>query len=71
MGKQTIVTCDSCGVDVWGKRYFTLSIQTINNGKQKRNPSIYLCPKCMRETKLAMLLMDIELADKAESEIEI
>lgn len=30
-------------------------------GKQTMNPVIYLCPKCFRETKLAMLLIDIEV----------
>ena len=60
MGKQTIVTCDSCGTDVFGQRYFTLNIRKVIHGKQTMNPAIYLCPKCFRETKLALLLLDIE-----------
>ncbi len=60
MGKQTIVTCDSCGVNVYGQKYFTLNIRKVINGKQTMNPAIYLCPKCFRETKLALLLLDIE-----------
>ena len=59
MGKQTIVTCDSCGVDVFSKKYFTLNIRKVIHGKQKMNPAIYLCPKCFRETKLALLLWDM------------
>lgn len=61
MGKQTIVTCDSCGVDVFNKKYFTLNIRKVIHGKQTINPAIYLCPKCLRETKLAMLLIDKEV----------
>lgn len=61
MGKQTIVICDSCGVDVFSKKYFTLNIRKIIHGKQTMNPAIYLCPKCFGDTKLAMLLKDIEV----------
>lgn len=61
MGKQTIVVCDSCGVDVYNKKYFTLNIRKIIHGKQTINPTIYLCPKCLKETKLAMLLIDKEV----------
>lgn len=60
MGKQTIVTCDRCGLDVFGQKYFTLNIRKVIHGKQSMNPAIYLCPKCFRETKLTLLLLDIE-----------
>jgi hypothetical protein len=60
MGKQTIVTCDSCGADVFGQKYFTMNIRKVIHGKQTINPAIYLCPKCFRGTKLALLLCDIE-----------
>ena len=33
-------------------------------GKQGNNPSIYLCPKCFRETKLALLLFGSECGDE-------
>lgn len=59
MGKRTIVTCDSCGVDVFGQKYFTMNIGKVIYGKQTMNPAIYLCPKCFRETKLALLLCDM------------
>lgn len=59
MGKEFKVTCDSCGVDVWSKKYFTLNIRKVINGKQTINPAIYLCPKCFRETKQALLLCDL------------
>ena len=72
MGKQTVVTCDCCGVDVYSKKYYVLAIQTINRGVQKKNPSIYLCPKCFRDTKLALLLLGCEdvtvCADSTPSE---
>lgn len=60
MGKEIKVTCDSCGTDVWGNKYYTLNIRKVIHGKQTINPSIYLCPKCFRETKLALLLADVE-----------
>jgi len=60
MGKEIIVTCDSCGVNVYGQKYFTLNIRKVISGKQTMNPAIYLCPKCFRATKLALLLLDIE-----------
>lgn len=60
MGKQTTVTCDCCGVDVYGKKYFTMMIRKVLQGKQTINPAIYLCPKCFRETKLALLLADVD-----------
>ena len=43
MGKEIIVTCDSCGTDVYGQKYFTLNIRKVINGKQTMNPAIYLC----------------------------
>lgn len=58
MEKETRVTCDCCGIDVFGKKYFTLNIRKVIHGKQTLNPAIYLCPKCFRETKLALLLFD-------------
>lgn len=60
MGREIKVTCDSCGEDIYGKKYFTLNIRKVIYGKQTRNPAIYLCPKCFRETKLALILMDTE-----------
>ncbi len=60
MGKEMRVTCDSCAVDVYGKKYYTLCIRNVNKGKQGMNPTIYLCPKCFRETKLQMLLFGAE-----------
>lgn len=68
MGKQTIVTCDSCGIDVYGQRYFTLNIRKIMYGKQTMNPAIYLCPKCFRETKLALLLCDMPEVNSGEQD---
>lgn len=59
MGKEIKIICDGCGIDVWGKRYFTLNIRKVASGKQQMHPAIYLCPKCFRETKLAMLLCDL------------
>lgn len=64
MGKQTVITCDSCGTEVWGKKYFTMNIRKIIQGKQTINPAIYLCPNCFRETKLALLLVDMETGTK-------
>jgi hypothetical protein len=34
MGKETKITCDSCGTDVWGQRYFVLNIRKVMHGKQ-------------------------------------
>lgn len=59
MGRETKVTCDSCGVDVYRQKYFVLNIRKIITGKPTINPAVYLCPKCFRETKLALLLCDI------------
>ncbi|MDL2205345.1 hypothetical protein LJC33_00355 [Eubacteriales bacterium OttesenSCG-928-N13] len=64
MGKETRVTCDSCGVDVFSKKYFTLNVRKVAHGKQTINPLIYLCPKCFRETKLALLLFGTEAAEE-------
>ena len=58
MGKEKRVTCDFCGIDGFGKKYFTLNIRKAIHGKQTLNPVIYLCPKCFREIKLALLLFD-------------
>ena len=68
MGKQTMVTCDACGIDVYHKQYFTLNVRKVIHGKQTLNPAIYLCPKCFRETKLALLLCDIEGATGGKNE---
>lgn len=59
MGKEIRVTCDACGTDIYGKKYFTLNIRKVIHGKQTLNPAIYLCPNCFRETKLALLLCDL------------
>ena len=63
MGKQITVTCDSCSIDIYGKKYYTMNIRKVTQGKQTINPAIYLCPVCFRETKLAMLLLDGELKE--------
>ncbi len=68
MGKEIKVTCDSCGVDVYGQKYFTMNIRKIIHGKQTHNPAVYLCPKCFRETKLALLLCDMDMSEKEEGE---
>lgn len=68
MGKQTVITCDSCGIDVYGQRYFTLNIRKIVYGKQAMNPAIYLCPKCFRVTKLALLLCDMPEVNSGEQD---
>ena len=59
MGKEIKIVCDACGADVYGKRYFTLNIRKVISGKQTRHPAIWLCPKCFKETKLALLLCDM------------
>ena len=64
MGKETTVTCDSCGEHVYHLKYFTLNVHKVIHGKQTLNPSIYLCPKCFRETKLALLLSDMPETEK-------
>ncbi len=69
MGKEIKVTCDGCGTDVFGKRYFTLNIRKVQHGKQQLHPAVYLCPKCFRETKLALLLCDIgETSEEVKNE---
>ena len=67
MGKEIKVLCDCCGTDVYGQRYYTLCIRKIIHGKQTINPTLYLCPKCFRETKLSLLLCDIDNTDKGDS----
>lgn len=59
MGKEIKVTCDSCGVDVHGLKYFTLNIRRVAQGKQTIHPAVYLCPHCFRKTQLDLLLDDI------------
>ncbi len=65
MGKEIKVICDSCGVDMYQQKYFTLNIRKVIHGKQTKNPAIYLCPNCFRKTKLALLLCDM---DESEGE---
>lgn len=59
MGREIKVTCDSCGKDVYGSKYVTLAIRKVIKGKQTKFPTIWLCPKCYRETRLAMVLSDM------------
>ena len=59
MGKETKILCDACGVDVFKQKYFVLNIRKVIHGNQTLNPAVYLCPKCFRETKLALLLCEI------------
>lgn len=66
MGKEIVVTCDSCGVNVYGKTYVTLNIRKVSHGKQMKHPAIWLCPKCFKETKLALLLCGIENTEDKE-----
>ncbi len=66
MGKEIVVTCDSCGVNVYGKTYVTLNIRKVSHGKQTKHPAIWLCPKCFKETKLALLLCGIENTEDKE-----
>lgn len=66
MGKEIVVTCDSCGVNVYGKTYVTMNIRKVSNGKQTKHPAIWLCPKCFKETKLALLLCGIEKTEDKE-----
>ena len=70
MGKITRVICDACGTDVWGLKYFTLSIRKVIHGKQTLNPAIYLCPKCFRDTKLALLLADVADEDNGNEKAD-
>ena len=48
------------------QKYFTMNIRKIIHGKQTLNPAVYLCPKCFRETKLALLLCDMDMPEKEE-----
>ena len=66
MGKEIVVTGDSCGVNVYGKTYVTLNIRKVSHGKQTKHPAIWLCPKCFKETKLALLLCGIENTEDKE-----
>lgn len=59
MGKETRVTCDGCNVDIYRQIYYTMNVRKVVHGKQTLNPAIYLCPKCFRDTKLALLLCDV------------
>lgn len=67
MGKQTVITCDSCGAEVWGKKYFTMDIRKIMQGKQTLKPELYLCPICFGEMKRALLLV---VTGKSTKEVE-
>lgn len=66
MGKEIKVTCDGCGTDVWRQKYYTLNVRKVIHGKQTLNPAIYLCPKCFRDTKLALMLCDMDVNDEAQ-----
>jgi hypothetical protein len=68
MGREIKVTCDGCGTDVFGKKYFTLNVRKVVHGKQTINPAIYLCPRCFRETKLALLLCETGDTEPERSE---
>lgn len=63
MGKEIKVTCDGCGVDIYKDKYFVMNIRKVIHGKQTLNPAVYLCPKCFRETKLALLLCDMDVKE--------
>lgn len=65
MGKQIVVTCDSCGKDVFSKIYYTIKPRKYNGGKGQLYPSIWLCPECFRKTKLGLLLLDIEEKERS------
>ncbi len=58
MGKKTVVTCDCCGADVFGKLYFTINREVIY--PKQTMTALYYCSKCFRETKLVSLLLDLE-----------
>ena len=60
MGKEIVVTCDSCGANVHGKTYVTMNIRKVSHGKQTMHPAIWLCPECFKKTKLALLLCDMK-----------
>ena len=65
MGKEIKVVCDGCGVDIYKQIYYTANIRKVMHGKQTLNPAIYLCPKCFRDTKLAILLCDVDVGGDA------
>lgn len=71
MGKEIRVLCDSCGLDVRGQKYFTMNIRKVIHGKQTMHPAVYLCPKCFRETRLALLLADVEPQQKDDNRGDI
>lgn len=60
MGKTIKVNCDRCGADVYGKDYYTLRIRSVRSGKQNMFPAFYVCPKCLREMRLEMLIIPIQ-----------
>ena len=66
MGKEIVVTCDSCGVSVYGKTYVTMGICKVSHGKQTKHPTIWLCPECFKKTKLALLLCDMKDTEDKE-----
>lgn len=56
MGKETRITCDSCGKDVFGGEYFTIKPRRVKGGKQHLFCTIWLCKDCFNRTKLQALL---------------
>lgn len=66
MGKEMKITCDCCGNSLNNINYFVLTIHKVRSGKKTRQPTIYVCPKCFRETKLALLISDLQSEVKNE-----
>jgi len=52
MGKQTIITCDKCGKNLFGGNYIVISVSSVANGKIVKQPSFWLCPMCWMKTGL-------------------
>ena len=59
MGKEVRITCDCCGCNLSGGSYFVLTIHKVLHGNKTRQPTVYTCPKCFRDTKLALLVSDV------------
>jgi hypothetical protein len=67
MGREIVVTCDGCGLNVHGKTYVTMNIRKVTHGKQTKHPTIWLCPECFKKTKLpALLLCDMKDTEDKE-----
>ena len=56
MGKEIKILCDACGNDVYRRTYHTLNVRKVADGKQSLNPLVYLCPECLKKTKLPLIL---------------